>query len=106
VYEIVYTRTTGFGLYVRVKVTLDAPGPPSVSVAPNAFSRPVDHEGVKDPYYAAVTSGAASALREAEAGGAVTILNVDYAPNHTSPDDVRTACSIAVRNALRKASGW
>jgi hypothetical protein len=43
-------------------------------------------------------------LHEAEAGGAVTIIEVDYAPAHTSPDEVRLASSIAVHNALRKAS--
>lgn len=104
-FENVYTRTSGFGLYVRVKITLDAVGPASVTVSPNAFSQFVGREQFDDAYHAAAISGAASALREAEAGGAVTILHVDYAPIRTSPDDVRTACSIAVRNALRKASG-
>ena len=106
VYENTYTRTSGFGLYVRVKITLDPLGPPLVTVAPNAFSRFDDHGGAKDEYYVAVNSGAMSALRKAEAGGAVTILDVDYDPIHTSPDDVKLASSIAVHNALRKASGW
>jgi hypothetical protein len=106
VYENTYTRTSGFGLYVRVKVTLEPLGPPSVTMSPSAFSRFGEHGGGSDEYYVAVNSGATSALREAEAGGAVTILDVDYAPAHTSPDDVRLASSIAVHNALRKASGW
>ena len=105
-YENTYTRTSGFGFYVRVKVTLVPHGPPSVTVAPNALSRFGDHGGAKDEYHVAVNSGAASALREAEADGAVTILDVDYDPIHTSPDDVKLASSIAVHNALRKASGW
>jgi hypothetical protein len=106
VYENTYTRSSGFGLYVQVKVTVEPLGPPSVTVSPNAFSRFGDHGGAKDEYFVAVNSGATSALQEAEAGGAVTILDVDYAPAHTSPDDVKLASSIAVRNALRKASGW
>ena len=106
VYENTYTRTTGFGLYVRVKLTLEPLGPPSVTMSPKAFARFDDHGGANDEYYVAVNSGATSALQEAEAGGTVTILDVEYAPTHTSPDDVRLASSIAVHNALRKASGW
>jgi hypothetical protein len=106
VYENTYTRTTGFGLYVQVKVNLEPSEPPSVTVSPNAFWRFSDHGGANDEYYVAVNSGATSALREAEASGAVTILDVDYAPTHTSPEDVRMASSIAVHNALRRASGW
>jgi hypothetical protein len=106
VYENTYTRTNGFGLYVQVKVTLEPLGPASVTVSPNAFWRFDDNGDANDEYYVAVYSGASSALQEAEAGGAVTILDVDYAPTHTSPDDVRLASSIAVNNALRKASGW
>ena len=106
VYENSYTRTTGSGLYVRVRITLAPLGPPSVTVSPNAFARSDDQGGADDEYHEAVNSGATSALQEAEAGGAVTILEVEYAPAHTSPDDVRLASSIAVHNALRKASGW
>lgn len=106
VYEITYTRTSGFGLFVRVRVSLEPGGPPSVTVAPNAFARLGDPGGADDEYYVAVSSGTASALREAESGGAVTIVDVEYAPTHTSPEDVMQASSIAVRNALRKASGW
>jgi hypothetical protein len=106
VYENTYTRTSGFGLYVQVKVTLEPSDPSSVAVSPNAFWRFGDHGGAYGEYYVAVKSGATSALREAEAGGAVTILDVDYAPAHTSTEDVKLASSIAVHNALRKASGW
>jgi hypothetical protein len=104
VFENVYTRTSGTGLYVQVKVSFDPDGPQSVTVSPNAFWRFADH--AEDEYHVAVHSGATSALREAEEGGAVTILEVDYAPTHTSADEVRLASSIAVHNALRKASGW
>jgi hypothetical protein len=106
VFENVYTRTSGTGLYVQVKVSLDSLRPRSVTVSPNAFRRVAENGGAHDEYYVAVHSGATTALEEAEAGGAVTILEVDYAPTHTSPDDVRLASSIAVHNALRKASGW
>jgi hypothetical protein len=106
VFENMYTRTSGTGLYVQVKVSLDSLGPRSVTVSPNAFWRFAENGGVHDEYYIAVLSGATTALEEPEAGGAVTILDVDYASTHTSPDDVRLASSIAVRNALRKASGW
>lgn len=106
VFENVYTRTSGTGLYVQVKVTFDPLGPRSVTVSPNAFWRFEDHGGSDNAFYVALHSGATSALQEAEVGGAVTILEVDYAPTHTSADDVRLASSIAVHNALRKASGW
>jgi hypothetical protein len=105
-FENVYTRTSGTGLYVQVKVTLDPLGPQSVTISPNAFWRFADHGGADDDYYVAVNSGATSALQEAGEGGTVTILDVDYAPTHTSPDEVRQASSIAVHNALRRASGW
>ena len=104
VFENVYTRTSGTGLYVQVKISLDPLGPQSVTVSPNAFWRFAD--GVDERYHVAVHSGATSALQEAEAGGSVTIIEVDYASAHTSPDEVRLASSIAVHNALRKASGW
>jgi hypothetical protein len=104
VFENVYTRTSGTGLYVQVKISFDPLGPQSVTVSPNAFWRFAEHGGADDGYHVAVHSGAASALHEAEAGGAVTIIEVDYAPAHTSPDEVRLASSIAVHNALRKAS--
>lgn len=106
VFENVYTRTSGTGLYVQVKISFDPLGPQSVTVSPNAFWRFAEHGGADDGYHVAVHSGAASALHEAEAGGAVTIIEVDYASAHTSPDEVRLASSIAVHNALRKASGW
>jgi hypothetical protein len=106
VFENAYTRTSGTGLYVQVKISFDPRGPKSVTVSPNAFSRFEDHGGAEDEYYVAVQSGATSALQEAEEGGVVTILDVDYAPIYTSPDEVRLASSIAVHNALRKASGW
>ena len=106
VFENVYTRTSGTGLYVQVKISLDPLGPPSVTVSPNAFRRLADHRGADDEYYVAVQSGARSALQESQEGGAVSILEVDYAPGYTSPDEVRLASSIAVHNALRKASGW
>jgi hypothetical protein len=105
VYENSYTRTSGSGLYVRVRITLALLGPTSVTVSPNAFARFGDQGAADDEYYVAVSSGAMAALLEAEAGGAVTILEVEYAPGRTSPDDVRLASSIAVHNALRKASG-
>jgi hypothetical protein len=104
VIENVYTRTSGTGLYLQVKISLDPLGPRSVTVSPTAFLAVGDHAGTDDEYYVAVRSGATSALREAERGGAVAILAVDYAPAFTSPDDVRLATSIAVHNALRKAS--
>jgi hypothetical protein len=106
VFENMYTRTSGTGLYVQVKVSLDPLGPRSVTVTPNAFRRFAETRSADDEYYVAVHAGATTALEETEAGGAVTILEVDYAPTHTSPDDVRLASSIAVHNALRKASGW
>jgi hypothetical protein len=106
VFENVYTRTSGTGLYVQVKVSLDSLRPRSVTVSPSAFWQFAETGGTHDEYYVAVFSGATTALEEAEAGGAVTILEVVYAPTHTSPDDVRLASSIAVHNALRKASGW
>jgi len=106
VIENVYTRTNGTGLYVQVKISFDPLSPQSVTVSPNAFWRFADHGGADDKYLVAVHSGATSALQEAGEGGAVTIIDVDYAPTHTSPDEVRLASSIAVHNALRKASGW
>jgi hypothetical protein len=106
VIEHVYTRTSGTGLYLQVKISFDPLGPQSVIMSPTAFLAVADHAGASDEYYVAVHSGATSALQEAEQGGAVTILEVDYAPAFTSPDDVRLASSIAVHNALRKASGW
>jgi hypothetical protein len=106
VFEDVYTRTSGTGLYVQVKISFDPLGPQSVTVSPNAFWRFAEHDGADNPYHEAVHSGVASALIEAEVGGAVTIIEVDYAEAHTSPDEVRLASSIAVHNALRKASGW
>jgi hypothetical protein len=105
VFENVYTRTSGTGLYVHVKISYDPRGRHSVTVSPSAFWRFADG-GVDDRYHVAVHSGATSALQEAEAGGAVTIVEVDYSSAHTSPDEVRLASSIAVHNALRKASGW
>jgi hypothetical protein len=105
VFENVYTRTSGTGLYVQVKVSLDPRGPLSVTVSPDAFWRFTQHGGADDEYHLAVHSGAISALQDAEEGGALTILDVGYAPTHTSPDEVRLASSIAVHNALRKASG-
>jgi len=104
VFENVYTKTSGTGLYVQVKVSFDPIGPRSVTVSPNAFWRFAERGGADDEYYVAVHSGATSALLEAETAGAVAILDVDYAPTHTSPDDVRLASSIAVHNAVRKAS--
>jgi hypothetical protein len=107
VFENMYTRTSGTGLYVQVKVSFDPIGPRSVTVSPNAFWRFTDHGEADHEFHVAVHSGATSTLQEAEADGAVVILDVNHAPTHTSPDDLRLAGSIAVHNALRKAaSQW
>ena len=106
VFENVYTRTSGTGLYVQVRISLDPLGPPSVTVSPNTFRRLADHRGADDEYYVAVQSGARSALQESEEGGAVSILRLTMPRATRLPIRVRLASRIAVHNALRKASGW
>lgn len=100
--EHTYTRTSGSGRYVQVKVAFEPQVQRSVDVSPNAFARLGDHSGDTEDYHIAVSSGAMSALKDAEAEGAGTILEVDYAPAHTTPDEVRTASYISVGYALRR----
>jgi hypothetical protein len=94
-----YVRTNQTGLYVRIKVAFEPQSDRSVD---NACERLGDDDGADEEYYAAATSGAMSALHDAETGGSVTILEVEYAPAHTSPQDVRVASSIAVGYVLRR----
>lgn len=92
------------GHSVRVKVIVEPLTQRSVNVSPNAFSWLGAQGGseTNEEYHQAASSGAMSALSDADAGGAVTILEVHYAPAHTTLDDVREATFIAVRRALSR----
>jgi hypothetical protein len=100
--EETYVRTNETGLYVRIKVAFEIQIQRSLDVSPHAFERLGGHGGTSEEYYVAVTSGARSALNDAATGGAVTILEVDYSPAHTSPEEVRLASFVAVAYAMRR----
>jgi hypothetical protein len=92
---------------LRVKVVLEPLMNRVVNVSPNAFARFDPELGDEriDEYQRAAISGATSALTYADAGGAVTILEVVCIPSHSTPDDVRASTLIATSLAVRKLVG-
>jgi hypothetical protein len=91
----------------RVKVAVERLTKRIVNVSPNAFSRLKNQDGGEptEEYHQAAISGAMSALSDADTGGAVTILEVDYEPAHTTPDDVRVSTLVATSMGVRKMMG-
>jgi len=91
----------------RVSVALESQVQRIVSVSPHAFSRidgQVGNETV-DEYRQAAIAGALSAPTEADTGGEVTILEIDFVPASSTPDDVRASTFIATSLAIRKLAG-
>jgi dihydropteroate synthase len=91
----------------RVSVALEPQIQRIVNVSPHAFSRfdgQVGNETV-DEYRQAAIAGALSAPTEADTGGEVTILEVDFEPAPSTPDTVRVSTLIATSLAIRKLAG-
>jgi hypothetical protein len=87
---------------IRIKVVVESLTERSVNVSPYALSR-LDGQGeTTEEYRRAAISGAMSAMNDADAAGAVTILEVDYASAHSTPEEVRVSTLIATSLALRR----
>jgi len=92
---------------IRVKVVVEPMIDRIVKVSPNAFSW-LDGQvrgELTEEYQRAAISGALSALNDADTGAAVTIVEVDCVPAHSTPDDVRVSALVATSMAVRKAMG-
>jgi len=104
--EETYVRQWG-AQSIRVKIVVESLFQRIVNVSPYAFSR-LDRQAKDEPteeYQRAAISGAMSALTDADTGGAVTILEVDYVAANSTPDDVRASTLIATSLAVRKLKG-